>query len=737
MSRRKLFVGFVFAVLMAIGFIVYITNTPSDRDAREKDKRTSAEGNATPDVNNAIGVEFMENSEAEPGRFVALEDELLAETSRYLEIYGFVRSAAGERLGGIEVSVRSLDRIEDESPDSRKLLAKVATASDGSFIIQKLPFRTTLVVANAGDFAPGIAIIDRTWLAGSSERVGPLAITLEKGIEVSGKVILPNGGDAAGAEISYEMERPTPLIDGVYCNFGAGGAAAVLCDSQGKFNFKNVPRPASEAFVLFAKWKDHSGILQLDREGSNCSNVEIILNPQIRVAGKIVNETGEPVALARIAFGRASATSATGGEFQLQIDARDEKIPGKCVVSAPGYAFCSVDLNPAAPPANLTITVSRGAVVEGRVMNDRGEALPGALVTAEGRLLAPGNSKVTDPGRASSDARAHRIETAHVRSDSEGKFRFDNLPKELLLMSVRAAGLPTSKNFKMISPPAQNVIFEIPAAPAGFGNIEGRVVDRATRRAISKFRLFATTPWGEFSATTTPDGEFRLARVPAGTIKLHITPRAGASFQAVERLFILDPGESRKDLLFDVGGEGSVRFVYEAPADSANAKIKPILLPLEGDAVAGGAIDAPDPVQGIVKWENVPPGLYQIAIVDGAFSLTSQLRIRVSPGEAVEARGALTSGHPLLIIIEAADGAATLAPCGVRVRDAKTGSVIFDRRPGGVRMLTMSGAQLVVPSGEYVISIDRADQTVSEKRAAVSSGADAIVKFTIDADPPK
>jgi hypothetical protein len=665
-------------------------------------------------------------------------DDLVEESlGRFFNLTGTVRGASGERIADAQVEARPIVRSR-ENGESAPKPSKTSTASDGSFAFEKLPFRPVQFFVRANGFATGILVVDRTTLAGAPEQIGPIVIVLEKGSSVAGRVVTPDGAPASGAEVMFELERSVPLYGRIWSDFGALGGQSTTADGAGRFKFNNVPRALPDYLDIFARRDNLSGLVRVGRDTSG--TIEISLFPNLSIGGAVVDESGAGIAGARVLFGRSSAMTDANGRYQFSIDRRDYKIPGKCLIAAPGYACAAMNLDPAAAMEGTlsmpVVTLTKGATLEGRVVGERGTPLRGVIVTAEGGELAPGTSKITDPGRLAADARSHRLEIAYARTDESGAFRIEHLPTQVILVSVRVPGMPTPPLFKQIVPPARDVLFELPADPPGFGSIEGHVVDRATRRPIAQFRLMATTPWGDFQAVTTPDGEFRLGRVPSGRIRLRIAPATGASFLPVERLFTLDPGEQRRDVLLDVGGEGSIRFVYSGAQDAPLPSAGAVLLPLEGDGLSDGPIEPSESSPGMLRFERVPPGLYQISIVDGSCALAQPVRARVAPGESVEVRGVVSSGALCIVAVAAYDGSATLAPYGVRIRESRTGTIVVDRRPGVSRMLAHSGARAVLQFGDYRVAIDRGDQTIAEKPMNVTSEG-GVVEFTIDSDPPR
>lgn len=732
-----LVIAFLLGFLGAAGgFIVFVAFFSGDGTGLIPIQPAFSIIKETPATNPASAPSFVESLDESDARELQAE----AEPGGIIEIYGSVILPSGERGGGFEVLARALPRRDDiVSSFDRKAaepVAKTVTSADGSFILKNVPRRPTLILARGGDAAPAICMIQRRELLGRPARVGPLTLQLSAGFAVRGKVLQQNGEPARGAVVLYELERRTALSESEWCDYGFSIDAGAVAGADGTFIFTNVPKPRRELYMS-ARGSDGfaSAVVAADPWPPAPVELKLIL-PSGR-GGVVLDEESRPVAGARIAFGRSRAASGAEGAFHLQLDPRDASTPGKLMIAAPGFVTYSEDLDPRAqPPIPWRIQLGRGSSVSGKVINDRGEPVEGAIITFEGRALLPGNSNIADLALATANARLHAWETTILRSQADGSFRAQALPHPNVILSVRYPSMPTASIADLITTPAENLILQLPAPPAGFGSIEGKVVDRATRRAIINYKLFAITKWGSVEAITNMDGEFRLDRCPAGPMTLRISPRGAEPFAPVERIFTLAPDEEKRELLLEVGGEGLVKIAARAPRGSDAKDAELVLLPIEGDALADATPLPAKMLQNIFQWEKVSPGLYAVAASKGSLAIEGAPRVRVSAGETVELKVNLTNGAMLMIAVRPREESATLAPYGLRVRDA-AGTIIYDQRPGPTRPLSGAGAQLTIPLGKYIVSVDRNDQTLSEKRVELLDNDGAVAIFEVEAETPK
>ena len=141
---------------------------------------------------------------------------------------------------------------------------------------------------------------------------------------------------------------------------------------------------------------------------------------------------------------------------------------------------------------------------------------------------------------------------------------------------------------------------------------------------------------------------------------------------------------------------------------------------------------------GVATLDDVSPGQYALAVVSGGFA-------PCAAGARPRRDGAHRRGERFVGIGAAALRRRLLArrrsdprPYGVRIRDAAGGNVVFDRRPGITRELSGSGVSVVLAPGSYVVTLDRADQTIADQSVALPAPGDgAFARFDISADDRK
>jgi len=197
------------------------------------------------------------------------------------------------------------------------------------------------------------------------------------------------------------------------------------------------------------------------------SDVEV-LKKGIRIAGRVVDETGKPVAGAEIGWIRVA------GRYSLQLDvqkatadadghfALPQTRPGQVVLQlkAPGHAPVLKVVTAKEGLEALSITLGRPYVMTGRVVDSRGGPIGRCemLVDTWGGYGGPG---------------------FYLKTDSLGRFRWDEAPAEGVLLRLGREGFESISGYR-VDPSAGEAIITLRQAL----QITGSIVDAATGQKI-------------------------------------------------------------------------------------------------------------------------------------------------------------------------------------------------------------------------------------------------------------
>ncbi len=395
-------------------------------------------------------------------------------------------------------------------------LPPVRTAKDGTFGLPVPAAGRLFAVA-----APGYEMSEPQ----PASPAKPVAVALKRTAAIRGQVVDKMGGPIAGAAIQIS---PGPSR---YRNLSSlGYMSQLLSGDDGSFSIPGLL---------------HGGVYRLSahRQGYGRSEVEvkvvidsqpmparIVLGSGATVTGRIVDESGNPVAEAEVILLNAenpepaslvrTASEATGA-FEIP-----HLIPGTFQVFARRAGYASALRAGVLVPEGDTkvdagaIVLKAGSAIEGRVTDVSGRAVEGAHVRtwSEHELI--------DPRRAF--VNVENIDEApppDARSGPDGLFRIENLERgRRYSLSVEHPAHPQESVPNVEAPTAEPVLIELQPLRTLSGRVvgpDGEPVKDAEIHSIS------TTGFGSHSmgslGRTNSAGEFRETGLKPGPLDLQVT----------------------------------------------------------------------------------------------------------------------------------------------------------------------------------------------------------------------
>jgi len=227
-------------------------------------------------------------------------------------------------------------------------------------------------------------------------RVDLGTLVLEPGVVLAGRVTDRRGAPLAGAEVRLRPSAGLPSRDRAEALRGRPPDATTGAD--GRFFVADLRH--GRALDLLTTREGYLPEWTLGVEAPSPEPVKVALGEASRVAGIVTDETGEPVPGARVALRHRAppagtvgvepvrraesrtAASGAGGEFRF-----DELTPGAVEIEAraeellPGPPI-PLELAPGTEVAGVEIVLRRGAVIEGRALDARGEPVVDAELRA-------------------------------------------------------------------------------------------------------------------------------------------------------------------------------------------------------------------------------------------------------------------------------------------------------------------------------------------------------------------
>lgn len=351
------------------------------------------------------------------------------------------------------------------------------TGSDGTIETRLAEGKYDLRVS--GDFMPKMLREQAL-----SARSSPLVVTVERGADVSGRVLYGDGTPAAEVRVS----TMSPMTMG----------SGTVTDANGAFTLKQLPR---SALSLFASTDDQIPVRSAPLNVTPpATNVTLTIPTPARVEGRVIDRaTSQPVTSFAITTqrrgpgsgGRAEFTS-DDGTFVLK-----HVQPGvfELRVTAPGYVSGSV----------ADLSVDEGKALTGvEVKLDRGARITGH-VTGAGSIV--GGVRVHAGGRNSRG-------TPNAVSDANGDYTLDGVAAGEVTVEFNKEGFVAKR--KTIEVEAGKDV-RLDADLDRGRELHGRVADKSGQ-AVGGARVSTSTPGTPYgnSVTTDDSGQFTLSGLEDG-----------------------------------------------------------------------------------------------------------------------------------------------------------------------------------------------------------------------------
>lgn len=222
-------------------------------------------------------------------------------------------------------------------------------------------------------------------------------------------------------------------------------------------------------------------------------------------AGSVVNDSGELVSGAKVTFDHqwaeptANQTTGPDGRFQFNNIAKHAELDPEnsicsLTVEADGYGPADFTFSGSAPPAEVTLTLSKGAELRGRVLDDNGNPVPKATV------------------QVCSHSNVRQFEWVAF-TDDQGRFQWLSAPSKPEFYVIGATGYQPMSEIKLIPDGTEHLI-TIHTNPAPI-IISGTAVDASTDKPIEQFEVWMSFVEKIYTGYSHPMNSPRPARLRA------------------------------------------------------------------------------------------------------------------------------------------------------------------------------------------------------------------------------
>ena len=223
---------------------------------------------------------------------------------------------------------------------------------------------------------------------------GLLNLPLSPELELSGRVTFGDGSGVGGVTVNAVNTESGGGSNGVMNPMGGGGAATATTDAAGGFVLRGLPRGQ---YVLSVQngWGGTANVQPFRSQptAAGSSDVNLTVQKGLRIAGRIVDETGELVAQCWIwanAVGKegaqpVNAQAKPDGTFELVGLTSDvESYNLTFNAQQMGGGFAPVTLEKVKPgTTGLEVVMQSGLKIEGKILDASGKALTNAWIRAQ------------------------------------------------------------------------------------------------------------------------------------------------------------------------------------------------------------------------------------------------------------------------------------------------------------------------------------------------------------------
>ncbi len=316
-----------------------------------------------------------------------------------------VQDDAGGPIEGASVYVHS--DVDREGTTGRDGTARVSGVSRGFAVVS----------ARADGYGPvreAIQVPDRPGAEVS------VTLALAEGAAISGRVLSADGAPVAGAQVVAEdaaemFSMADPEVDGV------------VTDSDGRYEIPAVSAGNVRVVATHDRYPSGSSSLIATDGRRPVTGVDIEMAPAASVAGRVVDDHGQPAAWAsvRVAPARTTdmrragvrgATTDEDGTFEV---VGLERRPAQIVATSDGLASAIVelDLGARARLESVELSLEAPARIAGTVVDGDGEPVPEVHVLAYPDVMGEGMDAVALRG------------SQQAVTDGGGRFELSGLPE--------------------------------------------------------------------------------------------------------------------------------------------------------------------------------------------------------------------------------------------------------------------------------------------------------------------
>jgi RNA polymerase sigma factor (sigma-70 family) len=291
------------------------------------------------------------------------------------------------------------------------------------------------------------------------------------------------------------------------------GKESVITDQAGHWAFDHLPPDWDNVhlivstpeflkadYVTDANTEGLVGMTRIRKQDLLDERAVFALHRGIRLSGRVVDESGRPVAGASLVRNfdwheaDARTMSATDGTYEI-LNATTG--PLALTIQAPRFAPKVVHLTVNGPITDSTIVLARGSLLHGRVVDEDGNSIENAAL------------------EVARDEKWHREFQWTTRTDADGRFMWDGAPEQPVALEVAKPGFQLNR-VSLTAGDIENVVTLKRRIEPGTILVQGRVLDEERGQPIDRFQILVAV--GPITFAPPKDGRNGAFSVPINVV---------------------------------------------------------------------------------------------------------------------------------------------------------------------------------------------------------------------------
>lgn len=421
-----------------------------------------------------------------PDYVVPLEYTIEMEKGVY--IGGYVENKNGERLTSCKVKIKC--ERKNTAIDRAYADTEAYVDANGLWKCNMVPAKFDYLKLT-GDHSDYVGIENSIESGREDHKLASelkYVVKVEKGIMVGGVVKNEEGEPVGGAKVEIICYRADEKDDNSYHKIFDG---SIVADGKGNWQFGQIPDEKFEQIEVkvshndYVQSKDWIQVASAEFKLLEAKKFNTVIKRGKVISGVVRDIRGRAIADATVMFGASrynddfvKIQTDSAGMFlnnKVKVNQYDMAYiqPGQVTVTVvkAGYAPEMMVVSPSDEKEQLDFSLEGGYTISGRVVDVNGKGVEGVSLTAN-------------------EWRNFRTIEWKSKTDSEGRFRWDDGPSDEVKFGFYKNGYCSSRDDVLVSSEEEHMIILYPPL-----KISGKVRDAQTGEAVNNFDITNGIDW--------------------------------------------------------------------------------------------------------------------------------------------------------------------------------------------------------------------------------------------------